>query len=128
MSTFNFQRVNHGEVQILSLSGGMDNDASCRVDKELGHLLEQKHRRVILDLALLTSATTMSLARLLVCAREFRRHGDELKLAGLSTSLKHVAELAGFDRRKDFALDVAAALKAMSLPSDAEASSALEKK
>jgi anti-anti-sigma factor len=115
---FSLQRINQGEVQVLSLGGGLGNDESCQVHKELAHLLEQKHRRVILDLALLSSATTMSLARLLVCGREFRRHGGELKLMGLSASLKHVAELAGFDRRKDFATDVATALKAMSQPSE----------
>lgn len=120
--------MNHGEVQVLSFSGGLGNDESCQVHKELTHLLEQKHRRVILDLAQISSATTMSLARLLVCGREFRRHGGELKLVGLSVSLKHLAELAGFDRRKDFAPDVATALKAMSQPSAVKADSALEKK
>jgi anti-anti-sigma factor len=128
MSNFNLQRMNQGEVQVLSFSGCLSNDESCRVDKELAHLLEQKHRRVILDLALLSSATTMSLARLLVCAREFHRHGGELKLAGLSVSVKHLAELAGFDRRKDFAADVATALKAMSQPSEVKADSPLGKK
>jgi len=94
----------------------MTNDEFARVDRELAHLLEQEYRRAILDLTLLTSATTMSLARLLVCAREFRRHGGELKLAGLSPWLRRMAEMAGFDRKKDFAADVAAALKAMSQP------------
>ena len=115
-------------MQILSLGGGLGSDESCQVHKELTHLLEQKHRRVILDLALLSSATTMSLARLLVCGCEFRRHGGELKLVGLSGSLKHVAELAEFDRRKDFAADVATALRAMSQPSEVKAHSPLEKK
>lgn len=115
-------------MEVLSLVGGLDNDASCGVDRELAHLLEQKHHRVILDMAQISSVTTMSLARLLVCGREFRRHGGELKLAGLSNSLKHLAELAGFDRRKDFAPDVATALKAMSRPSEVKADSALKKK
>jgi anti-anti-sigma factor len=128
MSNFNLQRMNRGDVQILSFSGGLDGDASCRVEKELARLLEQKHRRVILDLALLSSATAMSLARLLVCAREFRRHGGELKLAGMSLSFRRLVELAGFDRRKDFAPDVATALKAMSQPSVVGAESTLEKK
>lgn len=110
--------MNQGEVQILSFSGGMDNDASGRVDKELAHLLEQKNRRAILDLTMLSSATTISLARFLVRARELHRHGGELKLVGLSSSFRRVAELAGFDQRKDFAPDVATALKAMSQPSE----------
>lgn len=128
MTGFNLQRINQGEVQILSLSGYLGNDEFCRVDRELAHLLEQRHRRVILDLAMLSCATTMSLARLLVCGREFRRHGGELKLVGLSVSLKHLAELAGFDRRKDFSTDGAAALKAMSQPSEVKVDSPLEKK
>jgi anti-anti-sigma regulatory factor len=107
-------------VQILALNGCMSNGEFGRVDRELGHVLDQKHRRVILDLALLSSATTMSLARLLVSGREFRRHGGELKLTGLSPWLGHLAELAGFDRRKDFAADVLTALRAMSQPPDAK--------
>jgi anti-anti-sigma factor len=113
MSTFSLQRQNCGEVQVLSFNGSLDNDASCRVAHVLAHLHEQHHRRVILDLARLSSATTMSLARLLVSAREFHRHGGELKLAGMSSRLARAAELAGFDRGKDFAPDVATALKAM---------------
>ncbi len=103
-------------MQILSLRGHLSNDEFGRVDSELTHLLEQKHSRVILDLTLLSSATTMSLARLLICGCEFRRHGGELKLAGLSPWLRHVAELAGFDRKRDFAPDVAAALAEISKP------------
>jgi len=128
MTVFNLQRINQGEVHILSLSGHMGNDEFCRVDRELAHLLEQKHRRAILDLALLSSATRMSLARLLVCGREFRRHGGELKLVGLSTSLRRIVEVAGFDREKDLAADVAAALKTMSQPVEANPSEPLEKK
>lgn len=110
-------------MHVLALSGYLTSDEFGRVDRELAHLLEQNRRRVILDLTLLTSATTMSLARLLVCGREFRRHGGELKLAGLSPWLRRMAELAGFDRRRDFATDVATALKAMSQPPDAKPSS-----
>ena len=115
-------------MQVLSLGGGLGSDESCQVNKELTHLLEQKHRRLILDLTRISSATTMSLARLLVCTREFHRHGGELKLAGMSPSLRRLAELAGFDRRKDFAADVAAALKAMSGMSEVKADNPLEKK
>jgi anti-sigma B factor antagonist len=117
---FSLQQINQGEVQILALSGCMSNGEFGRVDQELAHALEQKHRRVILDLALLSSATTMSLARLLVSGREFRRLGGELKLAGLSPWLRHLAELAGFDRENDFAADVPTAFRAMAQPPDAK--------
>lgn len=128
MRAFNLQRLDHGEVQNLSVSGGMDNDASNRVGKVLVPLLEQKPRREILDLCLLSTTSTMSLARLMVSAREFRRHGGELDLAGLATLLKLLAVLAEFARRKDFAPDMATALKAMSPTSEVKANSALEKK
>lgn len=55
----------------MSVHGYMGNDEFYRVEKELAHLLEQKHRRVILDLATLSFATAVSLARLLVCHVNF---------------------------------------------------------
>lgn len=116
MTEFNLRRINRSEVQILSLSGYMGNDEFSRVDRELAHLLEQGHCRVVLDLAKLSFATTMSLARLLVCAREFRRHGGELRMAGLSPFLSRLAMLAGFVRKNDLEADVASAFKAMSRP------------
>ena len=115
-------------MQVLSLGGGLGNDESCRVDKELAHLLEQKHRRVILDLATLSSTTAMSLARLLVYAQEFQRFGGQLKLAGLSPLVRHIAELEGFDKKRDLQPDVTAALKAMSGTSEVKADNPLEKK
>lgn len=114
ITEFNLQRIDQGEVQILSLNGYMGNDEFSQVDRELSRLLEQKDRRVILDLGLLSFATTMNLARLRMCGREFRRRGGELKLAGPSPWLSHLAVLAGFDRQKDFEPDVATALKAIS--------------
>ena len=111
---FHLRRSHQGDVQILSLSGHLSNDEFGRVDTELTHLIEQRQSRVILDLTLLSSATTMSLARLLICGCEFRRNGGVLKLAGLSPWLRHVAELAGFDRKHDFAADVPTALAEIS--------------
>ena len=95
MRNFHLLRMNHGEVEVLSFIGRLGDDEYGRVDKELAQLLEQKHRRVILDLALLSSAATLSVARLLVRGLEFCRHGGELKLVGLSAPLKHSAEIGG---------------------------------
>jgi hypothetical protein len=92
----------------------MGDDEFLRVNRELAQLRSEGQRRVILHLALLSSATRMSLARLLVCAREFQRDGGELKLAGLSPSLRYLAELEGFDKRADFQPDLATALKSFS--------------
>ena len=125
---FNLQRINQGDVQVVSIAGHMGSDEVCRVDTELAHLLEQGHRRAVLDLATLSSTTAMSLARLLVYAQEFQRLGNQLKLAGLSPLVHHIAELEGFDKKRDLQPDVAAALKAMSQLSEVEADNPLEKK
>ena len=111
---FNFQRSNQGEVQILSLRGYMGNAEFCQVEGELAQMLEHHHRRVIVDLARLSFTTSMSLARLLVCAREFNRHGGELKLVGMSPFLGRLAGFAGFGKRKHVETDVMNALKVMS--------------
>jgi len=109
-------------MQILSLSGTLNNGDFDRVDRALTNLLEHGQRRAVLDLALLSSATTMSLARLLVCAREFRRHGGELRLAGLFPRVSHWAELAGFDRKKDFVSDTTTALESLAQETTAKTS------
>lgn len=122
MTEFSLQQINRTEVQILSLSGYMGNDEYGRVDRELAHLLEQGHCRVILDLARLSFATSMSLSRLRVWARKFRRHGGEMKLAGLSPFQNRLARLAGFGRKKHLAADVATALNVRGRPAGAKSS------
>src|ERR1035441_3352435 len=98
---FTLEQIKKSGVQILSLNGYMGNDEYSQVDQALTQLLEQKHGRVILDLTKLTFATANSLARLLICGREFRRHGGELKLVGLSPGLSRLAEMAGFSAERD---------------------------
>jgi anti-anti-sigma factor len=110
---FTLKQIKKGEVQILSLNGYMGNDEFYQVDQLLSRLLEQKHGRVILDLTKLSFTTSVSLARFLVCGREFRRHGGELKLVGLSPEVSRLARMAGFSEKKDCEPDVAKALKAM---------------
>lgn len=111
MTDFKLQQITEGEVQILSLRGYMGNTEFREVANVLARLLEQKHRQVILDLTTLAFTTTISLARFLVCGREFRRHGGELKLVGLSPELSRLAKMAGFSERKDFEPNLATALK-----------------
>jgi anti-anti-sigma factor len=110
---FTLKQIKNGEVQILSLSGYMGNDEFCQVDKALVLLLEQKHGFVILDLETLSFATARSLAQFLVCGREFRRHGGELKLVGLSPELSRLAEMAGFKGETNFEPDMTTALTKM---------------
>jgi anti-sigma B factor antagonist len=125
---FTLQRIIQGDVQVVSIAGHMGNDEVCRVDTELAPLLQQGHRRVVLDLATLSSATAMSLARLFVCAQEFQRHGGQLKLAALSPRLRHIAELVGFDKKRDFQPDVAVALEAFRRLEETKAASPRKKK
>lgn len=93
----------------------------------LTQLLELKHRQVVLDLTTLTFTTTVSLARFLVCGREFRRHGGELKLVGLSPELSRLAGMAGF-AKKDFEPDVATALQKLARAPQAKPQSSRNRK
>jgi anti-anti-sigma factor len=115
MTEFKLQHTTAGEVRIVSLCGYMGNAEFCQVDGELATLLKQGHHRVIVDLAQLSFTTSISLARLQVCAREFNRHGGELKFAGLSPFLSRLAGLAGFGKKKHLEADVEGALQAMAL-------------
>ena len=109
---FKLQQSTSGEARILSLSGYLGNAEFREVAKVLAQLLEQKQRQVVLGLAALSFTTSVSLARFLVCGREFQRHGGQLKIAGLSPWLTRLAGMAGF-ARKDFEPDVEVAVQRM---------------
>ena len=111
---FTLKQIKKAEVWILVLNGYLGNDEFCQVAEALALLLEQKQGCVILDLETLSFATARSLAQFLVCGREFRRQGGELKLVGLSPELSRLAEMAGFNAVKDFEPDMATALTKMS--------------
>lgn len=107
---FKLQQSIVGEARILSLSGYMGNAEFREAARVLEQLLELKQRRVVLDLTALSFTTSVSLARFLVCGREFQRHGGQLKIAGLSPWLTRLARMAGF-ARKDFEPDLATAVR-----------------
>jgi anti-anti-sigma factor len=113
-SSFNLRRASENDVQVVLVSGCMGNNDCHRVEEELRHLLEQKHRRAVLDCGQLAFITSPSLARLFVCAQEFRRHGGQIRLAGLSSVASRMAQLVGFNKKTELQLDVATALKSFS--------------
>ena len=109
------------------MSGYLGNAEFREVAGVLSRLLEQKHHRVVLDLTTLTFTTTISLARFLVCGHEFRRHGGEMKIAGLSPWLARLAGMAGF-AKKDFEPDVATALQKLAQAPQAKPQSSRNRK
>lgn len=109
---FKLQQSTASEARILSLSGYLGNAEFREVAQVLAQLLEQKQRQVVLDLTALSFTTSVSLARFLVCGREFQRHGGQLKIAGLSPELMRLAGMAGF-AIKDFEPDVGTAVQRM---------------
>ena len=125
---FKLQQITEGEVQILSLRGYMGNAEFREAANVLARLLEQKHRRVSLNLTTLAFTATVSFARFLVCGREFRRHGGELKLVGLSPELSRLAKMAGFGEKKDFEPDLTTALKRLAQAAKPKPSLAAKRK
>ena len=101
-------------MQVVSVSGYIGRDECERIEKELRHLLQEKHRHVVFDGEALTFISSASLARLLVCAQEFHRRGGHILLAGLPPAANRMAELVGFDKRTELSLNVATDLKVLS--------------
>ena len=113
-SSFSLQRTDEGGAQVVSVSGYIGRDECERIEKELRHLLQEKHRHVVLDGEALTFTSSASLARLLVCARNFTGTGGHLLLAGFPRAANRMAELVGFDKRTELSPDVATGLKVLS--------------
>jgi anti-anti-sigma factor len=113
ISTFSLQRVHQGDVEIVAVNGDMGIEEYYQLEKQLRHLLDEEHRRVVLDCKALTFVTGASLARLCLCTREFRRHGGQFRLAGLRPAVNRRAQLVGFDIESELLPDLPAALKSL---------------
>jgi anti-sigma B factor antagonist len=85
-------------VTLLEVQGEVDAHTSGDLDKALGELLAQNHSRLVLDFSQVGYVSSAGLQALLRAQQKARALGGEVRLFGLSPFVRHVFEMAGFDR------------------------------
>lgn len=91
----------------------MGNDECSKLEIELERLLQQGHRRVIIDFVALTFITSASLLRLAQQTRRFQREEGELKIEGFPPFAARLTRFARLERALKPAVGLAAAIQSL---------------
>lgn len=92
------QNEQHGEIDILRLSGAMDAYSFPRLDAALTTLRTSRRNNIVLDCSGLVFINSAALGALIGHARRTRENGGDLKLAALTPKIAGIVEMLGFDR------------------------------
>jgi anti-sigma B factor antagonist/stage II sporulation protein AA (anti-sigma F factor antagonist) len=88
----------HGDKQVLILDGRVDTTTTPSLEKELNHLLEAKHKKVILDFGKVDYLSSAGLRLLLSSTKKFQSHGGQLSLCDIGEEVMEIMKMAGFER------------------------------
>jgi anti-anti-sigma factor len=86
------------EIQIITPQGRLDAASARPLEAELKQHIAAGETRLIVDLQDARYIGSNGLRVLLAALKEANKHGGTLKLCGLTTHLKAIFEMAGFDR------------------------------
>jgi anti-anti-sigma factor len=90
--------IDEGGVALVEVQGEVDAHTSGELDKALGDLLAQGHHRLALDFSQVGYISSAGLRVLLRAQQKARGLGGEVRLFGLSSFVRQVFQMAGFDR------------------------------
>jgi anti-sigma B factor antagonist len=83
---------------VLPLEGEIDLHVSPRVAASLGAMIEQKPRRLVVDLSAVSYIDSSGLAVLIEGMQNVEAYGGKLVLAGLQEKVRPIFEMARLDQ------------------------------
>lgn len=97
-------------IVVLELTGDMRMGTDCqRLTKTVDKLIEEKERRIILDLSPLKLIDSASVGAIVSCFSLFRRSGGTMRVAGVKGMVETVLKVTQIHRAIGFFPTVAAA-------------------
>src|SRR6267378_2720182 len=87
-----------GNVKIVGLRGRLDANSSRNVEKQLQALIDQREKRLVLDLSELTYISSLGLRVFIMVAKEMQKVNGKLALAKLNEHIYEIFKIAGFTR------------------------------
>lgn len=106
-----FSTQQHGNVTVLTLeSTNVDTSNVAEMERALQVLISEAQSQVVIDLSQLTFVSSAGLRSLLIAAKQARKHGGDLRLAGATPKVAYIFELVGMKSIFRFYTDVANAV------------------
>jgi len=100
------------DPNVLPLDGEIDLHVSPEVAKSLRAMIENKPKKVVVDLTKVTYLDSSGLAVLIEGMQNVQKYGGKFGLAGVQEDVKHVFDIARLDQVFEIYPDVDTALAA----------------
>lgn len=99
-----------GVVSVALISGSVDGLSAETLLARLHEYVAEGHVRLVADFTAVDYTSSAGLRALLATVKETRRHGGDLRLAGVAPNVLKVLELSGFTTILKLYADVDAAI------------------
>ena len=99
-----------GGVSVVTISGRLALGGETeKLDAAVSKLIEQDHKKVVLDLTGLDYADSSGIGTLVSCLTKVRKAGGELKIAGANPRIRRIFAMTGVETMMPLFDSVAAA-------------------
>ncbi|MCU0633105.1 MAG: STAS domain-containing protein [Methanolinea sp.] len=85
-----------GDVQVVHVTGRIDSSNADIFGRDIGEVIADGNRQILLDLAGVTYINSAGLRAILVVAKSLKKPGDRCVICGLIGEVREIFELAGF--------------------------------
>ena len=87
-----------GKIQIVHLTGRIDSTTAETFGHEMGAIIANGNRQLLLDFTLVPYINSAGLRVILVVAKRLKNPGDRCVFCGMADEVLKIFELAGFTR------------------------------
>lgn len=102
-----------GDVVVAKLAGRLDSGSAAAAEEQLMRLVGSNTPHLVIDLSQLDYVSSAGLRVLLIVARKVQQAQGRLALFGLSSGVREVFSISGFDKILAVRDDRASAIAAM---------------
>lgn len=85
-----------GGIQVVHVTGRIENTTAAIFGQEIGRIVGNGNRQLLLDLAGVSYINSAGLREILVAAKRLKKPGDRCVFCGLSGEVQKIFELSGF--------------------------------
>lgn len=104
------------DFAIISLEGAVDAHTAPQFEEAVQKVIDEGQNKIIVDCQKLTYISSAGLGVFMGFVEEVRDEGGDIKICGLSETVKQPFEILGFDALFDFCDDAAGAKKQFDEP------------
>lgn len=98
MNNFQLTHEKHGFIEVVHMAGALDMNSFSRVEDFCTKEFQQRHYAVLLDCKEVDYFSSIGIGVLVGLAKQFRKHGGDLKLVNVTKRVHNVLEVLGFTK------------------------------